>query len=287
MIKSPLNYTGGKYKLLPQILPHFPKKIDTFVDLFCGGCNVGINIEASKVIFNDNLTYLIKLYNEFKSKGFDNVLKHIEDTINEYDLSLTNEEGYNKLRKKYNSDRNELDLFVLICYSFNHQIRFNNKHEFNISFGKYRSSFNQNIKNNLEQFIRKIQSTNTSFTNKDFYHFDFSELKENDFVYIDPPYLISIGSYNDGKRGFKGWTETEEIQLFEIIKKINDNGVKFALSNVIQHKGLTNELLINFLDDNNFNVNYLDYNYSNSNYHTLDRNPKSSVEVLITNYKNV
>ena len=39
MIQSPLNYTGGKYKLLPQILPLFPKDIDVFVDLFCGGCN--------------------------------------------------------------------------------------------------------------------------------------------------------------------------------------------------------------------------------------------------------
>ena len=45
LIQSPLNYTGGKYKLLPQILPLFPKEIDCFVDLFCGGCNVGINID--------------------------------------------------------------------------------------------------------------------------------------------------------------------------------------------------------------------------------------------------
>ena len=33
-VKSPLNYTGGKYKLLPQIVPLFPEGIDTFVDLF-------------------------------------------------------------------------------------------------------------------------------------------------------------------------------------------------------------------------------------------------------------
>ena len=43
MIQSPLNYTGGKYRLLSQILPLFPDDIETFVDLFCGGCNVGIN----------------------------------------------------------------------------------------------------------------------------------------------------------------------------------------------------------------------------------------------------
>ena len=45
LIKSPLNYTGGKYKLLPQLLPiilPLPHKneINTFVDLFTGGGNV-------------------------------------------------------------------------------------------------------------------------------------------------------------------------------------------------------------------------------------------------------
>ena len=35
-ICSPMNYIGGKYKLLPQILPLFPEFTGTFVDLFCG-----------------------------------------------------------------------------------------------------------------------------------------------------------------------------------------------------------------------------------------------------------
>ena len=46
-IKSPLNYTGGKYKLLPQILPLMPDKFDIFVDLFTGGANVIVNINAN------------------------------------------------------------------------------------------------------------------------------------------------------------------------------------------------------------------------------------------------
>ncbi len=58
LIQSPLNYTGGKYKLLSQILPHFPQDIDCFVDLFCGGGNVGINAKCNKVIFNDNNSLL-------------------------------------------------------------------------------------------------------------------------------------------------------------------------------------------------------------------------------------
>ena len=56
-IKSPLNYIGGKQRILGQILPLFPAKIDCFVDLFTGGCNVGINVNAEKIICNDNLLY--------------------------------------------------------------------------------------------------------------------------------------------------------------------------------------------------------------------------------------
>lgn len=37
LIKSPLNYVGGKYKLLPQILPLFSDRIRTFYDVFGGG----------------------------------------------------------------------------------------------------------------------------------------------------------------------------------------------------------------------------------------------------------
>ena len=62
-IASPLNYTGGKYKLLSQIFPLFPNNINTFVDIFCGGCNVGININAQRVICNDNNSKLIVLIN--------------------------------------------------------------------------------------------------------------------------------------------------------------------------------------------------------------------------------
>lgn len=284
MIKSPLNYTGGKYKLLPQLLPLFPTNINIMLDLFCGGCNVGINTNANKVIFNDNLIYLIELYNLFKNLGYDKVLEHINNRILQYELSPLNKDGYNLLRKLYNEEKNQLDLFVLIAYSFNHQIRFNNKHEFNTSFGKIKGDFNDSIKKNLELFTNELQKDIYEFSNFDFIDFDYSILSTNDFVYIDPPYLITTGSYNDGKRGFKGWTDKEESQLYNIVEKLNTNNIKFGISNVIQHKGKTNDMLIEFIDKNNFNVNYLDYTYFNSNYHTLDRNPTSSIEVFITNY---
>ena len=103
IIKSPLNYIGGKHKLLPQILPHFPHNINTFIDLFAGGCNVGINVKADNYLFNDNLTFLVDMYNSFLNESLDFTLKHIEDRIDYFQLDLINEEGYKNLRKEYNN----------------------------------------------------------------------------------------------------------------------------------------------------------------------------------------
>lgn len=163
-IQSPLNYIGGKYKILPQILPLFPSRIRTFVDLFCGGCNVGINVSADRTIFNDNISYLIDLYRKFNDTPVQETMDYIEQRISEFQLSLTNENGYRELRRIYNEQKNPLDLFVLTAYSFNHQIRFNNSHEFNIPFGRERSYFNSTMKSNLYTFLDRLHT-------KDFYFF--------------------------------------------------------------------------------------------------------------------
>ena len=282
---SPMNYIGGKYKLLPQIIPLFPKKIRTFVDLFCGGCNVGINVRAQKVVFNDNLSYLIDLYKTFNTLDINEILSHIESRIVQYNLSKTNEDGYKELRKLYNKERNPLDLFVLVAFSFNHQIRFNNSHEFNNPFGRERSSFNPKMKSNLYTFLKVLQNKSSEFVCFNFDKFDFSVYTNEDFVYCDPPYLITTGTYNDGKRGFTGWNDNEEIKLLNILSQLNDKNIKFGLSNVLTHKGKQNDILVEWVEYNNFYVTHLNKNYSNSNYHTSDRNSQNTDEVLITNYK--
>jgi DNA adenine methylase len=280
-----MNYIGGKYKLLPQIMPLFPKNIRTFVDLFCGGCNVGINTRAQKVIFNDNLSYLIDLYKTFNILDINEILSHIESRIVQYNLSKTNEDGYKELRKLYNKERNPLDLFVLVAFSFNHQIRFNNSHEFNNPFGRERSSFNPKMKSNLYTFLKVLQNKSSEFVCFNFDKFDFSVYTNEDFVYCDPPYLITTGTYNDGKRGFTGWNDNEEIKLLNILSQLNDKNIKFGLSNVLTHKGKQNDILVEWVECNKFYVTHLNKNYSNSNYHTSDRNSQNTDEVLITNYQ--
>ncbi len=285
-VKSPLNYIGGKSKLLAQLLPLFPKYISTFVDLFAGGCNVGLNVKAEKIICNDNLKFLVEMYQCFQQNNLTEILQHIENQINVFALSLTNEEGYKQFREHYNQHKNPLDLFVLVAYSFNHQIRFNNSHEFNNPFGRERSSFNDTMQANLIHFIRKIQNSTIEFTCSDFDKFDLLGLTSNDLVYCDPPYLITTGTYNDGKRGFTGWNETQEHKLLQILDTLHQKNIKFALSNVLVHKGKENEILQNWIAKHNYlTINYIQTNYANSNYQTLVRDKDASVEVLVTNYE--
>ena len=160
LIQSPLNYTGGKYKLLSQILPLFPKNVNCFVDIFCGGGNVGINIISDRVIYNDIDHHVFYLLNTFKNLDKEIIFELIFKIIKDYDLSLVSENGYTfygcessqglgkynkerflKLREDFNNRKTEdyyyyLMLYVIIVYSFNNQIRFNSKGEFNLPVGK-------------------------------------------------------------------------------------------------------------------------------------------------------
>ena len=281
-IKSPLNYTGGKYKLLPQIISSFPSECDTFVDLFTGGLNVGINVNAKTIYANDKISYLVELYRVFQNTNTEELITNIKNIIDEYKLSKTNVDGYNHLREDYNNSKDSLKLFVLICYSFNHQIRFNNSFKFNTSFGKERSSYNNSIEKNLREFCEALQRKNIILTNTDFREFDFSILKAGDMIYCDPPYLITTGSYNDGKRGFGDWKQEDDDALLKLLNKLNERGIKFALSNVFYHKEEANEKLIEW--SKKYTVTYLDKTYSNCNYHIKERDTKT-VEVLVTNYE--
>lgn len=279
LIKSPLNYTGGKFKLLPQILPLLPNDINTFIDLFSGGCNVGINVKADCIICNDIESHVIELLYELNKLTKDQALYILKNTINKYQLSKVNEEGFMKIRDDYNNGNTSWDIFyAMLTHAFNYQIRFNKNGKYNMPFGKNRSSFNSTLENNFIKFVDKLNKINIHFTNYDFNELNIDELNESDFVYCDPPYLITCASYNE--QG--GWNETKEKELLELLDKLNEKGIRFALSNVLEHKGKSNDILKEW--SKKYTVHHLNKDYSNCSYHTKDKSKTSTDEILITNY---
>nr|DAG25490.1 MAG TPA: adenine-specific methyltransferase [Caudoviricetes sp.] len=279
-IKSPINYVGNKYRLIKQIIPLFPKKTSMFVDAFGGSGTVLMNAEADHYIYNDVNPYVSDIVSGLFSTPYDEIIKQIENVISEYDLSMTNKEGFERLRDDYNNGRKDwITLYALMCHSFNHQFRFNSKHEYNSSFGKNRSYFSDRQRQDL--FILKQRFENkepVTVLSKNAFDFDFSDFDENDLIYFDPPYYNSVGNYNDGRRGFEGWTAEHERKLYELLDKLNEQGTRWALSNNLKYD---NEFLDVWKDK--YNIHCLSGDYLNCNYHKKDRETKD-VEVLITNY---
>ena len=289
-IKSPLNYVGGKYKLLKEILPLFPNDIDTFVDLFGGGFNVGINVTANKVVYNDNNYYVYDLLKELNDNSYEYIDSEIRKIISEYGLSDSdkngyefygcnssdglskyNKENYTRLRNDYNNNKTWKLFYLLVIYSFSNQIRFNSDGYFNMPCGK--RDYNKSLQKKLKEFVEELHKKDCMFFNVPFDKFRFDELDKDDFVYCDPPYFNSVAAYNE--QG--GWTEEHERALLSKLDELNQRGIRFALSNNLKYD---NPLLDEW--KNKYNVHYLNGDYSNCNYHKIDRS--KDVEVLITNY---
>ena len=302
MIQSPLNYTGGKYKLLSQILPLFPSRITTFVDLFCGGCNVGINVTAKNHIYNDKCIKLIKLYelmNRCKSEDF---VEKVEQIIQKYNLSDVkrngydfygccskdglsgyNKEGYFRLMSYVNTKEEHDDEYyncsniVLIVFCFLIINRF--KSEWRIPISSWKTDFNLKMKFKLTEFMDHLHQQNATFSHLDFNELDLVNLGENDFVYADPPYLITCASYNEQD----GWTEEHEYALLHLLDGLNERNIRFALSNVIESKGRINTILQEWIDRQNYRVINLNFTYKNSNYQRKNKESETK-EILVINY---
>ena len=300
-ISSPLNYIGGKARILDQILPHMPSDIDIFVDLFCGGCNVGMNVSAEYTIYNDTSKPLISLLKALKRMNNETIINRINALIEEFGFSKTrdhnfkfyggdankgvsayNREKFLLLRDRFNSHPKKdnqyyILLYTLILFGFNNQLRFNDKGEFNLPVGK--RDFNTAIEAKLIKFLDALRMQRHEFQTKDFRKFNFANLTENSLVYCDPPYLITTATYNEKD----GWTEQDERDLLVILDELADRGIRFALSNVLQHEGKENSLLIEWIGQNNYRVHNLFMDYHYSNYQKKSKKAESQ-EVLITNY---
>lgn len=294
--RSPLFYVGDKFKLISQLKENFPKKIDRFVEPFCGGGSVFLNTNANEYLLNDIDPYIIKLHKflQASSNQQEDFWEEMEQNIERYNLSATylgrdvptelrkeftktyfakyNKESYIRMRSDFNSDRNDMSLlYMLLIYGFNRMIRFNSKGDFNLPVGNV--DFNDNVVNSLNCYFNFVKDKNISYYNMDFEDFIRRiNLNSNDFVYFDPPYLIASSEYN------KLWDEDNEMRLIDFLDELDSKGIKFAVSNVLWHRKRYNGTFNDWAKK--YNVVNIKSNYIS--YH--DNTEKKSCEVLVKNY---
>ncbi len=290
MIISPIFYMGNKKKLIKKgLIELFPQNINTLIELFAGSAVVSMNTTANKYVINDSNANLISLYNLFKTKSNEEIVNHIESRIELYGLARERtkrnefkdkekiekyKEAYMNFRKYYNDNKNVLDFYTLMFYSFSQQFRFNNKGDFNMPCGN--DCFSETNKIYIKDGCNFFSSCNTYITNNDFRKIKIDKLKKDDFIYLDPPYLNTTATYNEND----GWTIKDEEDLYLLCESLNKYGIKFGLSNVFMNKNKENTKLIEWCYKNNFNV----YTFDKFTYTACGKGNSKAKEVFITNY---
>jgi len=273
--ESPLNYIGSKSLIVPIIKEQLPSNVEDFIDVFGGGLNVGVNINADSVIYNDINYFAKQLIESFKAIDTYEYLLYIQKIINKFGLEAANREAYLKARDYYNSypleKRDPRLLFVVIMYGFQQQIRFNTRHEFNNPVGM--RWFNDCVLEKMISFSRVIKNKKIVFKCEDFSD-TIKDLPINTFVYMDPPYRLTNGSYNDGKRGFEGWTINHERKMCQCAEDLDEKGIQFMISYLLTYAGKVNKEFTEWCRRKGYNITEVDV--------VSRRRPRK--EVLITNY---
>ena len=272
-VKSPLNYSGNKYKLLEQILPLFPQNVNTFYDLFGGSGTVFINAEARFYVYNELNTKIKELVEWISTCESEQEVINIRNEIEKHGLFKNSKQEYYCFRDKYNETPNNIWLFILSCFSLNYNFRFNSKGNFNMTCGN--RDFSKDMEKRFIEFNNKAKKLNVKYTNKNYNN--FKNFSENDFVYLDPPYLPTIATYTENGL----WTPKKEQEMYDYLDWLNSIGVKFALSNVSIYRDKTNDMLQDWMKK--YNIHNLDFKYTNNNRYKKD-NSTFTQEVLITNY---
>jgi DNA adenine methylase Dam len=264
-INTPFNYTGSKFKLLPQILPLFDYRKSMFVDLFTGGGSVYTNIvdKFDKVLINDIIPELIEIHKQILKPNFIEKVKQIVPPKDDQEMFL-------QLRKSFNEEKTPEKLYALMLSSTNNMIIFNKKFEYNQTFGK--RSFNNSTQLKIDQFINTLKDKDNIFYSHK--HFIEIPIKQNIFYYVDPPYSNTEAGYNSY------WNKDDDVRLFNYLLSIDKIGSSFAVSGVLSHND-TPCVLLDLLIENKFKLHELEHNYSKV---ARDKSDKKTVEVLITNY---
>jgi len=204
--RSPLFYVGDKYKIISQIKEVFPKKIDRFIEPFCGGGTVFLNTEANFYLINDIDLYVIKLHKFLISnaKNINGFWDKVENSIKKYELSASylgknvplelrkqfiktyyakyNKESYIKMRGDFNKNKNNmLLLYLLVIYGFNRMLRFNSYGNFNSPVGNV--DFNKNVYEALELYFEYVLKKNIKLYSMDYEKVNIAQEFINAYIY--------------------------------------------------------------------------------------------------------
>ena len=195
-MKPIIKYQGGKTRELPTIRGLLPNKYDTVLEPFAGGAAVSFDL-GHRSILNDFNPALINMSRAVKNPlMFQEVYAHVcyLKTLEHDEL----EKHYYQSRDYINSGQTDpydwaVSYITMKQLAFSGMERYNSRGQFNVPFGHYKK-FACNLHWNHMKFLGGCDIHCGDFESI------FGLATENDFIFIDPPYIDRLG-YTDGDGG--------------------------------------------------------------------------------------
>jgi len=201
-------WAGGKNKMLKHYKPFMPKTVNTYCEPFFGGGAMYIHIvekyAPKELIINDVNSDIVRIYKTIKS-DCDNFISILDELSQEY-LPLTKAERkkyYYSLRHKHAYDyvfwdntKEAAVLYFLMKTGFNgiYQVNKNTNDRYGTPSGLLNQKTEVYDKQVVEWWNKSLQ--NTQIFSGDWKDcVSYVEDKDNNFVFLDPPYRGSFTSY--------------------------------------------------------------------------------------------
>jgi len=224
-LKPILKWAGGKSSLIPQLLRHFPKKFDRYIEPFLGGGAVylSLGLKAPSIV-NDLNPEIINLYEAVRDTPQD-LMTELDRLGKQY-----SERFYYALRASQPRSRVKKAARTLFLNKtcFNGLYRQNSKGEFNVPFGKRPRLPKLYETHQVLQLSRQLKKT--LLLNKDFERV-IQMAGPGDFIYCDPPYEpVSVTSSFNSYTG-SGFTKKDQVRLLNACNAAVERGAQVAISN--------------------------------------------------------
>lgn len=248
MFEPAVKWSGSKRSQAKEIVENLPKKINTYYEPFCGGCSVlrqllNSDIKVNEYICSDINKDLINLWNKIKENPYELALNYenLWNKLNKDDDKERKKRFFEEVRARYNLSHNESDFLFIMRTTTKGMPRYNKKGEFNNSFHITRNGIKPNtLCKILQEWSSILQEKNVNFLHKDYLEITS---KEDDVLYLDPPYFHTKGMYFgriDYKEFFKWLKEQKGYYLlsFDGISGVEDNTYDLPKELYSEHKYL-------------------------------------------------
>ncbi len=228
MCKPMIKWVGGKRQLLNELKSKMPSKYNRYFEPFIGGGALYFELRPKNSLINDYNSELTNLYTTVRDNPLElisSLSKHKNDPTYYYEIRAfdRDKERFKKLSNIERASR----LIYLNKTGFNGLYRVNSKGEYNVPYGRYENPTYCDPQNIMacSELLK-----NTEITNKDFESIQ-EKIQENDFVYLDPPYVPLNATSNFTAYTEKGFDDDMQFRLRELCDYIHAKGAYFMLSN--------------------------------------------------------